>query len=540
VASSIPSWVQITRAPSPLLLVAPHGGRRHDLRIPGRHKVNDLLTADVTRALAAACGASAIVNEHLDRNTLDLNRITQLRRDAPWMIDLMAEMLEAVVAQHGYAVVLVIHGWNVTQTVCDVGVGLREHGDALAPVRSDAMTVSAEFVESHVRALQAAAVDAGATVTIGSRYPAAHANNALQHFRNHGDTAVDTACPIAALCGRARVEAVQLELGIPLRWPGPRRDRFVAVLADVFGRPRSARAAVASPVPTRLRAVGGRVTERRGVQCIAGDTLLMVGVDASDDGPVAGRVVISRGPDELVLFTGELSAVGTRGHVPPLAIEPIGVDGFRVTYEGPLVRFPMLTPFLDLERGLASGALAEGVVELTFTAGAGGLRGFGDVRGVVAVDGRPEAIAVVGVATTRGDTFGAQRFPSCRLTLPDWPVGPSSWGCDPDEPLMLRGDGSVDGGLIGEAAAREGIVALRARGTIALTTEGGTLDLAIRDPAAETAPLRATLERPIPVRRPGRDGMVVETTFALVRADGRYLGWLELSLERPAAALDVT
>jgi hypothetical protein len=530
--------MQVTRGRSPLVLVAPHAGRRHDLRIPGRHKVNDLMTADVTRMLGTACGASTIVNEHLDRNTLDLNRVSQLRRDAPWMVELMAEMLQRAVAEHGHAIVLMIHGWNVTQSVCDVGVGLRDHEGELVPVRPEAVTVSDAFLESHVRALQAAAVGSGAMVTIGSRYPAAHANNALQLFRNAvgGDEAPP--CPIADLCRRSRIEAVQLELAIPLRWPGPRRDRFVAVLAEVFGGHSARRVGAWNVVTPRLRTVAGRVTQRRGLQCVAGETLVMAGIDGGDDGPVAGRVVVSRRSDDLVLFTGELSLSGNHAEVPPLAIESIGADAFRVTYAGPLVRFPMLTPFLDLERGLASGEMVEGSVDLIFVGEHGAVPGFGEVRGTVEVDGRPETFAVRGVATNRSATFAAQRFPSCRITLPEWPDGPSSWSADCDEPLLSLPDGSLRGALIGEVSSARG-VAVRADVALHLTGGGGTFEMACRGPRP-LPPLHATLERPIPVRRPGRHGAVVETTFALVRTAGRHLGWIEVSVERSAGALDVT
>jgi hypothetical protein len=359
-------------------------------------------------------------------------------------------------------------------------------------VRPEAVTVSDAFLESHVRALQAAAVGSGAMVTIGSRYPAAHANNALQLFRNAvgGDEAPP--CPIADLCRRSRIEAVQLELAIPLRWPGPRRDRFVAVLAEVFGGHSARRVGAWNVVTPRLRTVAGRVTQRRGLQCVAGETLVMAGIDGGDDGPVAGRVVVSRRSDDL--------------------------------------RFPMLTPFLDLERGLASGEMVEGSVDLIFVGEHGAVPGFGEVRGTVEVDGRPETFAVRGVATNRSATFAAQRFPSCRITLPEWPDGPSSWSADCDEPLLSLPDGSLRGALIGEVSSARG-VAVRADVALHLTGGGGTFEMACRGPRP-LPPLHATLERPIPVRRPGRHGAVVETTFALVRTAGRHLGW--------TGALDVT
>jgi hypothetical protein len=240
------------------------------------------------------------------------------------------------------------------------------------------------------------------------------------------------------------------------------------------------------------------------------------------------------------LFTGELSYSDDRAAVPPLAIVPDADDALRITYDGPLMRFPVLTPFLDLERGLASGTLAEGRVDLTFTPDRGGVRGFGEVRGEIVVGAHRQSILVRGVTTNRTETFMAQHFPQCRLILPDAPWGASSWTRDRDRPLALGADGSVSGGLRGEVATGAGVVAMRAEVEIALATNGGTLRLRVDGPASEGVTFTARLERAIPVRRPGRDGAVIETTFALVRVENDYLGWLEVSLERAAGALDLT
>jgi hypothetical protein len=112
----VPSWITVKRGRAPILLLAPHGGCRHDARHPGKHTVNDLLTADLTRELAASCGASMIINESLNRNQLDLNRLRQVRRDAPSMIALLTDMLGAMASEAGHTTVLVVHRWNVTQT----------------------------------------------------------------------------------------------------------------------------------------------------------------------------------------------------------------------------------------------------------------------------------------------------------------------------------------------------------------------------------------------------------------------------------------
>ena len=64
----------------PLVLVAPHGGRRDPVRHPwsrGRVKVNDLHTPDLARDLATRTGAAALINASLDRNDVDLNRVSE-------------------------------------------------------------------------------------------------------------------------------------------------------------------------------------------------------------------------------------------------------------------------------------------------------------------------------------------------------------------------------------------------------------------------------------------------------------------------------
>src|SRR5262249_49377787 len=83
-AGGIPDWCEWRTGDSPVLLVAPHGGRRPPVNMaaqPSRLRVNDLYTAEITRTLAHRLQATLIVNHGQDRNVLDLNRISQVRRD---------------------------------------------------------------------------------------------------------------------------------------------------------------------------------------------------------------------------------------------------------------------------------------------------------------------------------------------------------------------------------------------------------------------------------------------------------------------------
>ena len=84
-----PPWCEMARGNSAVLLVAPHGGRRPpvDAAAPPPHlRVNDLYTPEITRELASVLRAGFLINHGMDRNTLDLNRITQVRRGAAWFL----------------------------------------------------------------------------------------------------------------------------------------------------------------------------------------------------------------------------------------------------------------------------------------------------------------------------------------------------------------------------------------------------------------------------------------------------------------------
>ena len=114
---------------TPLVLVAPHGGRRDTARRPwgaAPLKVNDLHTAALTAELARVTGASAIINTAADRNDVDLNRVSAAHDRAPWFLERLADVLAATLARHGRATLLTVHGWNVVQPAVDLGHDLHE------------------------------------------------------------------------------------------------------------------------------------------------------------------------------------------------------------------------------------------------------------------------------------------------------------------------------------------------------------------------------------------------------------------------------
>ncbi len=130
------SWLEVIDSDSPLLLIAPHGGRAEPrTRSMLNPKVNDLHTAEITRGLAARLGASALINVAMDRNRLDCNRLSQIIERAPWLLELIAERVDAIVARHGRVTVLLIHGWNIIEPRLDFGLGLRTFGRRIASAR---------------------------------------------------------------------------------------------------------------------------------------------------------------------------------------------------------------------------------------------------------------------------------------------------------------------------------------------------------------------------------------------------------------------
>src|SRR5271163_3112415 len=91
-------WLELIDGLGPLLLIAPHGGRAGPAARATLHpKVNDLETAAITRELAHRIGAAALINAAMDRNELDCNRLSQIAAKAPWLLDLIANQVAAIV-----------------------------------------------------------------------------------------------------------------------------------------------------------------------------------------------------------------------------------------------------------------------------------------------------------------------------------------------------------------------------------------------------------------------------------------------------------
>ena len=345
---------------TPLVLVAPHGGRRDPVERPwGKSalKVNDLHTAALTVELAERTGAAALINDGTDRNDVDLNRISGAVEHAPDFLVRLAGILDATVGRFGHATLLTIHGWNVIQPAVDVGLGCTPGDDPF--VVGPTAAVSPGFAASAVRALADACAARDIVATIGARYPAKAKENLLQLFTQRYRS--DPRDLVRALATFAdRVDAVQLELGIPLRWAGPWRARLLDACIEVTprltGEPRAARAAAAPVAPVTPAAPTWRT-----LQFVSERLSGLVAVDAA-----GGRLLLFPPKGGVLLFTGERVVPQASDHVGALALERPDAN-VRVRYAGPLLDFDETTPFLDLEHGLGTARLIDGSVALTLT-----------------------------------------------------------------------------------------------------------------------------------------------------------------------------
>ncbi len=399
VPPDVPNWCRVRRGGSALLLVAPHGGARRGAGpARGAVKVNDLHTAALAEELATQLDAGLVANPVLDRNELDLNRISQVARAAAWFPALLEHLIAEILARHERAEVVFLHGWNTTQAKCDIGIGhaLRDTADAAA--HATTLTASPAYVATRLSALRAACAARGIAAPLGERYPARHANNVLQLFRR--TAAGDGLAPrLSAWATAGRVDAVQLELAAPLRWPGPLRAAFGAALCDAFG---AATAGGDPGVPAAItvrpaaRATGAPAALR--VYDPSSGIGLLARVDAAaDGGRVAGRLLLFLGGAHVALFTGDdAHAARLSGGGPHFAPHP---EGLRLTFDGWALRTDDGGLYVDLEHALASSRLVAVHADLIFARRRGDC---GRVRGTLALDGTVHAIDAPGFALPGG------------------------------------------------------------------------------------------------------------------------------------------
>jgi hypothetical protein len=374
-------WLEDLAGDAAVLLIAPHGGRAGPAaRANVNPKVNDLHTADITRELADRLGAGAIINTGMDRNRLDLNRLSQVMNDAPWMLELIAARVERIAVRHGRAVVLLIHGWNVIEPRVDVGIGVKSAAGALLPARGAHVSASDGFINGPLLDFVEALPRSGIEPTFGLRYPGAGANNLLQAFtERHASSQVGTLRRLAALSARGALEAVQLELSVALRMPGRLRAETIAAIAESFARcdrphapPRTdgiersrieivRTAEISSPPPRQKAQQASAGPLRVGLEFY--DPAARIGVMASFDlgaGAAGARVMAVAGRERIALFTAEGRVERT---AEGLRLGPLALclrDG-RLCFDfaGPAVVVDDGTAYLSVESALARAALHE-------------------------------------------------------------------------------------------------------------------------------------------------------------------------------------
>jgi len=501
----------VTTGTRPLVLVAPHGGRRDAARRPwtiGNLRMNDLHTAELTRELAARTGASAVINPEHDRNDVDLNRISAAHDRAPVFLERLRDVVGEVVARHGRATLLALHGWNVVQPVADVGLGCAPGEDPL--VVGPRAAVTPRFAAGALPRFIDACDARGIGATVGARYPARHRENLVQLFTpRYRDDERPLVRALAALA--PAVDALQLELGIALRWPGRWRDALVAACEDALP------AFLVPPDPTsrgaaRADAVPAAVARR--LQFTSADLSGLVALDRGR----GGRLLLFPPEGGLLLFTGERIGLEPTAVTGALAVRetPTGV---AVRFRGPLLRFPDTTPFLDLEAGLARATLADAEVALDFEPLHGDATGnadFGVVRGVVRVDGVEHAIAAAGFTEDGPDPT---TWPRVRAALR---VGETAHVA-----FTLALDGGAASGFLCADGAHVAVVG----GHVALA--GGEAALERVEVVLELADgtrlrLAAHAIHRLPVIR-ARGAAPIRIEFAACRLDGETspAGWLE-------------
>jgi hypothetical protein len=418
--AELPSWLRYRTGKRPIVIVAPHGGERAR-EIRRGDGMNDIYTAELCHELARRLDAYSVVNEGLDRNDVDLNRISAVVERAPEMLRVLRDAVtRAGAGAATNPLVLFVHGWNVSSLACDIGIGLRESGGELQGKHA---TVSRSTLRSFVEPLRDALAEQGLEGFVGHRYPASGRDNATQIFSGrhvgHDHADVDH---LSRLALEGRVDAVQLELSIPLRWPGEYRARWLAAVEAAIEQYLGAGARPMAPVadgdaiaarkwasPPAARRVS---SEERGVDVpradgesvqavLADGSGLFMGVEAAGPGALAARVCIARPGGELALFVCEAPWHGSPEH-----FAAGGLDwrpGLSVRYRGPAVLYDTHDAFVDLEGGLRSARVIEVEVEVPLS---GGDEFVGGSVGYVSIDGRSLEISPLLVRRSGGRFTG--------------------------------------------------------------------------------------------------------------------------------------
>jgi hypothetical protein len=333
----LPSYLEYREGQCPVVIVAPHGGTRAR-GVRRSDGINDVYTAELSHVLAERLDAFAVVNGRLDRNDTDLNRISEIAAQTPVVARALRHAVEragecgkgdaiAASTEQGVAIaplVLWVHGWNVSSRACDIGIGLREiEGvlDGIHPTVQESTVV--RFVEPLRRALRARGLDG----FVGHRYAASGKDNATQIFSGrHADHGNGDVAALSQMALAGGAEAVQLELSIVLRWPGPYREAWLDAVEEavaVYTNRGSGRVLPAERRAARGWSVrrartqelpAGEVARGETIQAVLSDgSGLFLGAEPTGASGFAARICIARPGGQLALLVCEAPWSGQAG-----------------------------------------------------------------------------------------------------------------------------------------------------------------------------------------------------------------------------------
>ncbi len=418
-------WLQVLEGRTPILLIAPHGGRAGKAARTRLHpRINDLHTAEITRELSRRLQAHALINAGMDRNALDCNRIEDIARKAPWVLAMLAGRVEELVARHGHVVVLVIHGWNVVEARIDFGLGARVHSGRLRPVAAAHITASEHFINGPLADLCGQLQAAGILPTFGLRYPAAGRQNLLQIFTpRFAHSRLEPLRNLARLAANGAIDAVQLELSVALRWPGALRERTLGLLAQTFAPTRPPQPVSPLTVVARSHHPTGPVKHRSSAPTPAPfrfgveffDPSNEIGVMASMDFNGAGgaRVIMLMPDGRVALCTAEGKLELHRNRLTRGPVQ-LAIDASEVTVEfsGPALVVPDAAAYMRMEQAFETGRVDSAAAlqcTLKVNTATGPIRfdpqfftaakrqaGFGTVTGTVTIDGVARTLNALG------------------------------------------------------------------------------------------------------------------------------------------------
>jgi hypothetical protein len=253
----------------------------------------------------------------------------------------------------------------------------------------------------------------GLAADLGRRYPASGRDNAAQLFSGrhagHEHPVVDALGRLALGGG---VDAAQLELGIPLRWPGPSRQALLDALeaalgtaADRAAGTADGRAACVDSPAAQVRPVAvardeweGRLepvrveepasatsidavaaesavqaAPRRGVALQAvlddqGHAAAFCGFEATSPHAMAARFSVVCSDGSMMLLVGEAPWSGDDHgcRLEGMQWEWSADGSGRIRLDAPMVRYATHDAYLDLESGLASAMLVEARADLAY------------------------------------------------------------------------------------------------------------------------------------------------------------------------------